>query len=223
MFPDRLVDGYNAFLAKRFPHERARFQKLAESGQDPRIMIIGCIDSRVSPEEIFDALPGEILVVRNVANIVPRFAPEAAAHNSTSAALEFAVEALAVEHIVVMGHAQCGGIKAFAEASEPLSKWDFVGHWMAQVGPAADRLSGEGVARGADWLTRLEQASITASLANLTTFPWVTERVREGRLSLHGAYFSIADGQLLVRDPVTGTFAPLADGAVPRTALLHCR
>lgn len=211
MFPKRLVDGYRSFLDKRFPHERTRFRALAQDGQHPRIMVVGCIDSRVSPEEIFDALPGEILVVRNVANLVPPFAPDAPGQNSTSAALEYAVEALRVEHIVVMGHAQCGGIEAFAKASAPLSSWDFVGAWMKQVGPAAERLSAADGESRSDYLRRLEQASIEASLANLTSFPWIAERVREGRLSLHGAYFNIADGRLLVRDPQTGRFAPLAD------------
>src|SRR5678810_394110 len=120
MFPERLTDGYRAFLAGHYAGERSRYEMLAETGQRPEIMVIGCVDSRVSPEVIFDAAPGELLVVRNVANIVPRYeAPTTPANDishqhGTSAALEFAVKALKVGHIVVLGHAFCGGIKAFA-------------------------------------------------------------------------------------------------------------
>ena len=119
-FPARLVDGYTTFLGGRLLEEQARFRQLAESGQSPEIMLIGCCDSRVSPEVIFDARPGELFVVRNVANIVPPYAPDGQAHG-VSAALEFGVAALKIKHIVVLGHAQCGGVRAFAEDAEPLS------------------------------------------------------------------------------------------------------
>src|SRR5690348_4019291 len=128
-FPQELIDGYRAFLIGRLRHEQDRYKGLAESGQSPRIMVIGCCDSRVSPEVIFDARPGELFVVRNVANIVPPYAPDRHAHG-VSAALEFGVGSLKVRHIVVLGHAQCGGVKAFAEDAEPLSPGDFIGNWM---------------------------------------------------------------------------------------------
>src|SRR5580704_12829133 len=119
-YPKRLLERYRAFSAGRLQTEQARFRQLAERGQSPEIMVIGCSDSRVSPEVIFDAHPGELFVVRNVANIVPPYAPDGQAHG-VSAALEFAVAALKVKHIVVLGHAQCGGVKAFAEKAAPLS------------------------------------------------------------------------------------------------------
>ena len=119
-FPPRLVDGYRGFLSGRLTAEQSRYRELAERGQSPEVMVIGCCDSRVSPEVIFDAHPGELFVVRNVANLVPPYAPDGAYHG-VSAALEFAVQALRVKHIVVLGHARCGGIRAYAEHGNPLS------------------------------------------------------------------------------------------------------
>ena len=115
MFPERLTEGYRTFLSGRFAAERSRYEMLAEKGQRPEIMIVGCVDSRVSPEVIFDAAPGELLVVRNVANLVPPYEPDRETQHGTSAALEFGVQALRVKHIVVLGHAYCGGIRAFAD------------------------------------------------------------------------------------------------------------
>ena len=121
--PQQLIDGYRAFLIGRLRHEQDRYRDLAKSGQSPQVMVIGCCDSRVSPEVIFDARPGELFVVRNVANIVPPYAPDQRAHG-VSAALEFGIAALKIRHIVVLGHAQCGGVKAYAEDAEPLSPGD---------------------------------------------------------------------------------------------------
>lgn len=212
MFPERLTKGYRAFLEGRFAVERGRYQTLADSGQAPSIMVIGCVDSRVSPEVIFDAAPGEILVARNVANLVPRYEPpseEDPSHqHGTSAALEFAVRALRVKHIVVLGHAFCGGIRAFATEAAPLSSSDFIGRWMAQVAPAADAL-GAPKADTDSYLRQLEFASVELSLRNLMTFPFVKGAVEKGELSLHGAYFGVASGKLLVRDARTGQFEPV--------------
>src|ERR1051325_11384801 len=141
MFPERLAKGYRSFLGGRFASERARYQDLASSGQSPSIMVIGCVDSRVSPEVIFDAAPGEILVARNVANLVPRYEPEGSPQHGTSAALEVAVRALKVHHIVVLGHAFCGGIKAFASDDAPLTSSHFIGRWMRQISPAAEAVA----------------------------------------------------------------------------------
>src|SRR5215467_13626312 len=137
MFPERLTQGYRAFLGGRFAAERSRYEALAKAGQRPEILLVGCVDSRVSPEVIFDAAPGELLVVRNVANIVPPYEPHRDSQHGTSAALEFGVQALRVKHIVVLGHAHCGGIRAFVDEQEPLSPGDFIGRWMAQIAPAA--------------------------------------------------------------------------------------
>jgi carbonic anhydrase len=207
MFPDRLRKGYRSFLDGRFAAERARYQELAASGQKPSIMVIGCVDSRVSPEVIFDAAPGELLVVRNVANLVPRFEPEGGQHG-TSAALEFAVRALAVKHIVVLGHAFCGGIKAFVCHEAPLSDGDFIGKWMSQIAPAAQALSPPPHDIEAH-LRDLEFASVALSLRNLMSFPFIQAAVERGELHLHGAYFGVASGRLLAFDPSSGAFEPV--------------
>jgi carbonic anhydrase len=165
-------------------------------------MIIGCCDSRVSPEVIFDARPGELFVVRNVANLVPPYTPDGNYHG-VSAALEFAVQALKVKHIVVLGHARCGGIRAFAESNAPLSPSDFIGKWMELLGPAARSIDRD----DPDYLTRLEQASIVRGVDNLLTFPYVRSAVERAQLAIHAAYFGVATGTLFVRDPATGHFA----------------
>lgn len=215
MFPERLTAGYRAFLGGRFVDERARYETLATTGQRPEIMVIGCIDSRVSPEVIFDAAPGELLVVRNVANLVPAFDPDRSrnSQHGTSEALEFAMQALQVKHIVVLGHALCGGVRAFADEQAPLSAGDFIGRWMSQIAPAAASLGPR--SRDDAYLRRLEFASIELSLKNLMTFPWVRIPVERGSLALHGAYFGVATGRLLVRDPSTGRFEPVI-GEMPR-------
>jgi len=207
-FPQRLIDGYGAFLSERLPREQSRFHALAETGQQPEIMVIGCSDSRVSPEVIFDARPGELFVVRNVANIVPPFAPDGQAHG-VSAALEFGVGALKVKHIVVLGHAQCGGIKAFAENAEPLSPGDFIGNWMKLMAPAAANVSRAGLSP-ADYLTRLEWANIANSLDSLLTFPGLAKLIEHGTVRTHGAYFGVATGELSVLDKASGQFRPVA-------------
>jgi len=208
-FPQQLIDGYRAFLIGRLRHEQDRYRRLGESGQSPQIMVIGCCDSRVSPEVIFDAQPGELFVMRNVANIVPPYAPDGRAHG-VSAALEFGVGALKVRHIVVLGHAQCGGVRAFAEEAAPLSAGDFIGNWMKLMAPAQKKVGPRGTLSHADYLMRLEQANIINSLDNLMTFPSAQRFVEEGRIAFHGAYFGVATGQLSVLDPATGKFTQVA-------------
>jgi carbonic anhydrase len=204
MFPAQLEAGYRAFLTDRLVRERRRYEAAAQ-GQSPETMVIGCCDSRVSPDVIFDAGPGEIFVVRNVANLVPPF-ERAGQYHGTSSAIEFAVQLLKVKHIVVLGHARCGGIRAVADSAAPLSPGDFIGRWMSLIAPAVERVAAEG---GQADLRRLEWAAIELSLANLMTFPFVRARVERGQLELHGAYFGVADGVLLVRDPKTGAFERL--------------
>src|SRR5438270_2717210 len=148
-FPQHLLEGYRTFTSQRLPTEQSRYRELAERGQSPEIMVIGCCDSRVSPEVIFDASPGELFVARNVANLVPPFETGGEYHG-TSAALEFAVQALKVQHIVILGHARCGGVRAFAEDTTPLSPGDFIGKWMSLIAPAAARIGPRHEAAGED-------------------------------------------------------------------------
>ena len=222
MFPERLAGGYRAFLNGRFASERQRYEALAEAGQKPEIMLVGCVDSRVSPEVVFDAAPGELLVVRNVANLVPRYEPDRDSQHGTSAALEFGVQALRVKHIVVLGHARCGGIRAFADDLEPLSPGDFIGRWMSQISPAAESLGPHTEGDRENYLQRLEFASVELSLKNLMTFPCVRILVERGKLQLHGAYFGVATGRLLIRDPETGRFEPLPDAEPDPLTMIRC-
>ena len=221
--PSRLVSGYDAFLNGRFAHEHGRFRRLAETGQRPKVLLIGCSDSRVSPEVIFDAEPGEIFVIRNVANLIPPYSARSDLHG-TSAALEFGVVALGVEHIVVMGHALCGGVRAFAQHESdpnytPLSPGDFIGHWITLIEPAATKLgSRTGDEPLGDYSERLAKASVIQQLANLRSFPYIKDREVEGKLKLHGAYFGIADGLLLALDEATGQFLPVAEETHPAFA-----
>jgi carbonic anhydrase len=213
-FPEQLITGYRNFATQRLPTEQARYRELSERGQSPEVMVIGCCDSRVSPEVVFDAGPGELFVVRNVANIVPPYAPDGAAHG-VSAALEFAVQVLRVKHIVVLGHAQCGGIRALAEDDkEPLSPGDFIGKWMSLMSPAIEATPRAPSEPIQEFLTRLEQRSVVHSLKNLMTFPCVEILANRGSLHLHGAYFGVAKGSLSVLDRASGKFVPV-DQAPP--------
>ncbi len=214
LLPERLVEGYQTFLGTRLANEQKRYHDLATLGQNPRILLIGCCDSRVSPEVIFDAGPGEIFVLRNVANLIPPYGPNDDYHG-TSSALEFAIMGLRVEHVVVLGHAQCGGVKAYAESEadpykRPLSPGDFIGSWMRLIAPAAEHL-GPPTEPLADYIETLAKESVKHSLANLRTFPWVKNLEDRGILHLHGAYFGVATGKLLALDEARGTFVPIAE------------
>ena len=210
-FPQRLIDGYNAFAGGRLQREQNRYRELAERGQSPQFMVIGCCDSRVSPEVIFDARPGELFVVRNVANLIPPYSPDGAYHG-VSAALEFGVGALRVKHIVVLGHAHCGGVRAYAEEHAPLSPGDFIGRWMSLLAPAAKKVGARGDATAADYLKRLEQASVINSLDNLMTFPRLAKLIEKGKIATHGAYFGVATGDLSVLDRAGGEFRRVVPG-----------
>jgi carbonic anhydrase len=209
-FPERLSEGYRNFLQSRLPEEQHRYEELATRGQKPEIMVIGCCDSRVSPEVIFDAAPGELFVARNVANLVPPYSPDGATR-AVSASLEFAVQALRVKHIVVLGHAQCGGIAAYANNIEALSPGDFIGNWMKLIEPAVAKMPRRRHDESErDYLTRVEQASVLLTLENLMTFPCVNILVGRGKLKLHGAYFGVAQGDLVVYDEQLKKFVPVA-------------
>src|ERR1700727_873528 len=204
-FPQHLLDGYRTFTSQRLPTEQTRYRELSERGQTPAVMVIGCCDSRVSPEVIFDAGPGELFVMRNIANLLPVYQPDGNAHG-VSAALEFAVNVLRVKHIVVLGHAQCGGIRAFVDKAAPLSPGDFIGKWMQMFIKPGEKVEQRDHESMQDFVTRIEKAAVFRSLENLMTFPFVRTRVESGELLLHGAYFGVAEGSLFVLDPVAKEF-----------------
>jgi carbonic anhydrase len=204
-FPKQLLDGYKAFATQRLPTEQTRYRDLSVKGQSPEVMVIGCCDSRVSPEVIFDVGPGELFVMRNIANLVPVYQPDANAHG-VSAALEYAVTVLRVKHIVVLGHAQCGGIRAFVDDIDPLSPGDFIGRWMAMFIKPGEQVAQRAHETREDFTTRIEKAAVFRSLENLVTFPFVRTRVERGELQLHGAYFGVAEGTLFVLDKAAKEF-----------------
>ena len=168
-------------------------------------MVIGCCDSRVAPETIFDVGPGELFVVRNIANLVPTYQPDANAHG-VSAALEYAIRVLRVKHIVVLGHAQCGGIRAFVDKIEPLTPGDFIGKWMQMFIKPGEVVEQRDHETMAQFVERIEKAAVFRSLENLMTFPFVRDRVDSGAMELHGAYFGVAEGSLFVLDQAAKEF-----------------
>ncbi|WGD52523.1 carbonic anhydrase [Bradyrhizobium sp. CB1650] len=211
-FPQHLLNGYKAFATQRLPAEQNRYRELSVKGQSPEVMVIGCCDSRVSPEVIFDVGPGELFVVRNIANLVPTYQPDESAHG-VSAALEYAVKVLRVKHIVVLGHAQCGGIRAFVDKIEPLTPGDFIGRWMQMFikpGEVVEQREHETMAQ---FVERIEKAAVFRSLENLMTFPFVRTAVQSGQTQTHGAYFGVAEGSLFVLDKAAKEFRSVRDAA----------
>jgi carbonic anhydrase len=198
-----LLEGYRRFRAQQWPERRAVFEHLALGGQAPRTMVVACCDSRVDPTMIFNAEPGELFVLRNVANLVPPYQPDAAFH-ATSAALEFAVRVLEVENLIVMGHAMCGGIRVLLHGA-PDPAGDFLLPWMRIAEPAKRRVL---LRAGVDPQSECEHESIKLSLENLLSFPWIAARVADARLSLTGMSFDIRSGVLAMLQP-DGSFAPV--------------
>ncbi|WP_037501436.1 carbonic anhydrase [Sphingomonas jaspsi] len=204
-----LLAGYRRFRENRYEAEKGRWRELAE-GQSPRAIIIACCDSRADPATIFDTDPGEIFVVRNVANLVPPFEGGGGRHG-VSAALEFAVTQLKVPEVVVMGHERCGGIMAaltgcFHDA--PAGEGGFVANWMSQIeGPAHEIAQSHGTDEAAARV--LEEVGIRQSLKNLRTFPFVSEREDKGALKVLGCHFSISEGQLYLLDEAEDIFRPV--------------
>jgi carbonic anhydrase len=199
-----LIDGYHRFRSIDWPRQRDRWAELRDS-QSPKVMVIACSDSRVDPATIFDTSPGEMFVVRNVANLVPPFDNDGGRHG-VSAALEFAVTQLEVPEVVVLGHGSCGGVAAALtrrfDGAEP-GEGGFIDKWINLLDEARDRVTacGGGTAM-------LEHEGIKVSLVNLRSFPCVRQRERDGRLKLHGAFFAIEDGILHILDEASGTFGP---------------
>ncbi|ESR23131.1 carbonic anhydrase [Lutibaculum baratangense] len=188
----RLIEGYRRFRAERWPTERDRYEKLALYGQRPETLVIGCSDSRVDPQTVFGAGPGELFVVRNVAAIVPPY-ETGTGHHGTSAALEYGVRVLEVKRIVVLGHAQCGGVRAIVEGA-PDSAADFIKPWLQLAAPALQAIP-EGLDH-AEVIHRCEHEVVRLSMSNLLSFPWIKDAVDAGRLEIEGFSFGVANGAL---------------------------
>lgn len=205
-----MIEGYHRFRNGGWQEQRDRWEQLAE-GQSPKVMVIACSDSRSEPSQIFDTNPGEIFVVRNVGALVPPFETNPGRHG-VSAALEFAVQFLHIEEIVVMGHGMCGGCHAALhrtmEGAAP-GRGGFIAHWIEML----DEASADIRARYPDYDNReagraMELAAVGVSLTNLRTFPCIQEKEKRGTLKLRGAFFAINEGLLYVMDESTGEFAP---------------
>jgi carbonic anhydrase len=205
---DDLHAGYRRFRAGRFLEAQDRYRLLAEDGQQPTVMLIACCDSRADPAMIFDAGPGELFVLRNVGNLVPPPADDNA-FRSTSAAIEFAVSVLKVQHVVIMGHAQCGGVRAYVDGAmgEP-APGRYIAQWASLLKPAYDNVP-EGL-EAPEAAKVLEREAIRHSLKQLNAFPFVKERVKDGTLQTHGAFFGIATGVLEWLGPAEREFQPVS-------------
>ena len=204
-----LVDGYRRFRKNEWTGERERWAELAE-GQSPKVMVLACSDSRVEPAIIFDARPGEMFVVRNVAALAPPY-ETTPGHHGVSAALEFAVTQLEVEEIIVLGHGSCGGCAASLTGQfdgAPHGSGHFIASWVSLLDEARNSVLAKHDAIDGEALTEMELRGVQVSLANLRTFPFVAEREKAGKLTLHGCHFSIADGKLYVLDEADNTFRP---------------
>ncbi len=206
---ERFIKGFRAFQKTHYHPDNEAFETLKQ-GQYPSTMVIGCSDSRVDPALLTGSAPGDIFTIRNVANLVPPYEEQAGNHG-VSAAVEFGVTILEVSHIILLGHSQCGGIKALMEGLCPLTG-GFVARWMAIAMPALEEIIARLPDESAEVRRRaLEQASILLSLDNLMTFPYVKEKVDAGTLTLHGWYFDLSEGEMMEFDEASGEFRLLAD------------
>lgn len=207
LLPEHLADRYRRFRFRHFAPNQNRYEELAERGQAPEVMVVSCCDSRVDPETIFSAIPGELFVVRNVANLVPPFETTGKFHG-VSAALEFAALNLRVRHIMVIGHSGCGGIRACLERDAARqTEVRFISNWMSMLDDARDSIRRTMASKPVGELAEaLEREGIKASIANLRTFPCIQLLESRGRIALHGAHFDIASGALRVLNEGTGEF-----------------
>ncbi|TVQ31302.1 MAG: carbonic anhydrase [Geminicoccaceae bacterium] len=207
--PPVLYEGYRRFLQRRLPDQRHRFERLS-SGQSPKVALVGCVDSRCNPTTVFDARPGDLLIVRNIANLVPPYRLEGG-RCCTSAALEFAISQLGVEHLVVKGHSGCGGIKACIEAvAEAAPDTEFVGSWIDLAREALGQIHAEPSTPDGDALVEaVGQRSVMISLERLRVYPFIAQALAQGRLQLHGAWFDIGDASLSWLDRAAGAFRPV--------------
>lgn len=204
----KLIKGFKRFQKNYFKGDDVLFDQLRH-GQTPKVLLIGCSDSRVDPAILTDCQPGDLFVIRNVANLIPPYEPDARYHG-VSSAIEYAVRFLQVEHVIVMGHSHCGGIESLLQSSKESPIGEFIDHWVEILRPAKEAVLRDLSNKTPDMQARAcEQASIMISLENLLTFPWLAERVEAEKLALHGWYFDLEAGQMLGYHPDTGEFEKL--------------
>jgi len=203
---DKLIAGYKRFRDGYYHKNKDKLLTMAKEGQSPKIAIVSCCDSRVEPSIIMDCEPGDLFVIRNVANLVPPCESDDSYHG-TSAALEFAVNALAVESIIILGHSHCGGIKALMDKPDSITPNSFIYTWMKQLNNLrTDILADEKMIEPAQQYKACEKQGISQSLNNLLSFPWIKSAVDSGALKLHGAYYELNSARLFVLEQETGKF-----------------
>jgi carbonic anhydrase len=209
-FPQNLADRYRRFKFRHFAPNQDQYEQLATYGQNPEVMMVSCCDSRVDPETIFSAMPGEMFVMRNVANLVPPYETSGRYHG-VSAALEFAALNIRVQHVVILGHSGCGGIRACLEHDAARqTEAQFISNWMSMLNDARDEiLRDPNIAPGKPQRDALERKGVQVSLANLRTFPCIQILEGKGRIALHGAHFDIATGTLSVLKHGSDSFVPV--------------
>ena len=209
-FPETLTDRYLRFKHRHFVPNADHYEELATYGQNPDTMVISCSDSRVDPETIFSAMPGELFIVRNVANLVPPYETGGKYHG-VSTAIEFAVMNLRIKELIVLGHSGCGGIKAALDQSAAIqTEAQFISRWMSIIDDARlSVLASHQISPAAVRQEALEREGVKQSIKNLRTFPFVQDQEDRGRLSLHGAHFDIKTGALTVLNHSRGVFYPL--------------
>lgn len=208
--PHNLIEGFHRFREQHFTGDDALYHQLVQDGQAPRILVVACCDSRVDPSLVLNCAPGDLFVIRNVANLVPPAENRSGAHHGTSAALEFGVCNLGVEHIIVLGHAHCGGIRALMSGRRANNDDSFINRWMRLAEDARALIEHELADDSPEVQVRAcEQRAILCSLDNLMTFSWIREGVEQGTLALHGWYFDIECGELLGYNPANRKFETL--------------
>lgn len=207
---ERLIEGFRRFRQRYFVEQPEVYDRLVKHGQSPQALVIACSDSRVDPALITDSNPGDMFVVRNVANVVPPFVDDGKTHG-TSAAIEFSIKHLQVPHVVIMGHSQCGGIRALMEGRHSNTTHGFIDPWMDVMAPAREHVKNDHSEVSLDEQCRLcEREAIGVSLENLRTFPFVSHQIDEGKLKIHGWYFDFEAGELFERQP-DNSFRPLSE------------
>ena len=203
---ERLIEGFKRFRADYFEEHRARFERLAGRRQHPRYAVVTCSDSRIDTTRIFDAVPGEIFLIRNIANLVPAYKPDEQQH-STSAAIEYAVRFLKVGQFVVLGHAGCGGIAALLDP--PKQDTDFVGSWLEIARPARERVLARSHSSPEERQRACELEALKSSLQNVLEFPWVAARIEDGSLQVDALYLDLERGEMLLYERAKDAFAPV--------------
>lgn len=219
----RLLRGFEHFHDSFFEGDDRPYEKLVSEGQSPRVLVIACSDSRSDPALLTEAQPGDLFVIRNVAALVPAYEKPRGVPKGTSAAVEFGVRALEVDHIIVLGHSHCGGIRFLAERRGGSADFEFLPDWVAMAGEMVTEMENLASEAGeAERLRWLEKAAIGLSLRNLQSFPWIAERVQAGKLALHGWHFDLQHGQIQALDGTSGRFRAVAAGELPAPACGCC-